>query len=71
MAGRCHRRRNKPVSHVPFTMCCCVVFAVTVNFVFRIVRSFEAIARGLLQQENFTNITVIREDIAFIGELVS
>ena len=43
----------------------------TVNFQFRIVRSFEAIARGLLQQENFTNITVIRRDIAFIGELVS
>ena len=38
---------------------------------YRIVRSFESIVRNLLQQENFTNLTVVREDVAFRGERVS
>ena len=33
-------------------------------------KTFEVTVRNLLQQENFTNFTVVSEDIAFVGERV-
>ena len=37
---------------------------------FSIVREFDSIVTSLLQQQNFTNITVNGDNIAFIGERV-
>lgn len=40
-------------------------------FICRIVGSFETIATALVEQENFTGITVSGEDIAFEARRVS
>lgn len=37
----------------------------------RIVRSFEGIVDALVNKENFTNVTIVTNDIALIGERVS
>ena len=37
----------------------------------RIVQQFENIVEALIQQENFTNISVIAEDVALVAERVS
>ena len=43
----------------------------TIYFAFRIIKSFEGIVNAVVNQENFTNVTVVEEDIAFRGERVS
>lgn len=41
-------------------------------FVFSsIINSFEGIIDALINQENFTNITVVEDDIALLGQRVS
>ena len=37
----------------------------------RIVQQFENIVEALIEQENFTNVSVIAEDVALVGERVS
>ena len=39
--------------------------------IFSIINSFEGIVDALINQENFTNITVVEDDIALIGKRVS
>ena len=39
-------------------------------FSHRIVQQFENIVEVLIQQQNFTNLTVIAEDVAVVGESV-
>ena len=48
----------------PFCLLLCVFF------ILRIVQQFENIVEALIQQENFTNISVVTEDIALVGERV-
>ena len=36
----------------------------------RIVQAFDTITNSLIEQENFTNATVVREDVAFTGQKV-
>ena len=45
--------------------------AVVRLFFDRIVQQFENIVEALIQQENFTNISVVAEDVALVGERVS
>ena len=37
----------------------------------RIIRSFEGIIDALVNKENFTNVKLVKNDIALIGERVS
>ena len=37
----------------------------------RIIRSFEGIIDALVNKEDFTNVTLVKNDIALIGERVS
>ena len=49
---------------------CCQSMAVLSIFLCRIVESFEAIAQNLVNQENFTRIEVVGEDVTLVGERV-
>ena len=40
-------------------------------YVYRIVKAFDSIVDALIQQENFTNISVVQRDLALKGERVS
>ena len=52
-----------------YTLACLCTVCATVFF-FRIVQLFENIVDVLIQQENFTNITVIADDVVLVGERV-
>ena len=47
------------------------LFYYSILFVYRIVQAFESILDTLIDQENFTNIRVIEEDVTLIAEQVS
>ena len=38
---------------------------------YRIVKAFDSIVDALIEQENFTNISVVQRDLALKGERVS
>ena len=48
----------------------CLSVVLCLSFL-RIVQQFENIVEALIQQENFTNISVVTEDIALVGERMS
>lgn len=41
------------------------------NAMFRIIQAFEVITQSLIENENFSDVTVIAEDVVFTGERVS
>ena len=49
---------------------CCQSMAVLSIFLCSIVESFEAIAQNLVNQENFTRIEVVGDDVTLVGERV-
>ena len=40
---------------------------VPVIFFSRVIQSFETLANNLVQQENFTNVTIVEKDVAFVA----
>ena len=40
---------------------------VPVIFFSRVIQSFETLANNLVKQENFTNVTIVEKDVAFVA----